>query len=64
MQCSAALYERICTIPFPPSFFSYACMHAWLGFSSSGSGAGAVIVVVFVFVERNLRRRREEREVG
>lgn len=53
MLCSAALYERICTIPFPPSFFlpsfSYACMHAWLGFG--GGGGGAIIdVVVFVFV--------------
>lgn len=53
MQCSADLYERICTLPFPPSF-SYVCMHAWLGFSGGGAAAAAIIVdvVVFVFMER------------
>lgn len=37
-----------------PSFFSYACMHAWLGFGGGGGGAAvaAIVVVVFVFMER------------
>lgn len=55
MLCSADLYERICTLPFPPSFFlpssrMYACMHAWLGFS--GGGAVAAAAIVFVIMER------------
>lgn len=54
MQCSAALYERICTLPFPPSFFlpssrMHVCMHVWLGFSGGG---GAAAAIVFVIMER------------
>lgn len=62
MLCCAALYERICTLPFPPSF-SYACM---LGFSGGGVADAAAIdgVVVLLCRGRNLRRIREEREVG
>lgn len=60
MLCSAALYERICTLPFPPSFFSYACMHAWLGFS----GGAAVIDVVFVIIEREEFKKNKGRGEG
>lgn len=62
------LYERICTLPFPPSFFlpssrMHACMHAWLGFGGGGGG-GAVIDVVFVFMEREEFKKNKGRGEG
>lgn len=60
MLCSADLYERICTLPFPPSF-SYACMHVWLGFSGGGA---AIVVVVFVFIEREEFKKNKGRGEG
>lgn len=53
-----------------PSFFSYACMHAWLGFSGGGGGAAViddvvfVVVVVFVFIEREEFKKNKGRERG
>lgn len=66
MLCCAALYERICTLPFPlppPSFFSYACMHAWLGFSGTAAVAAA-IDVVFVFMEREEFKKKKKKGDG
>lgn len=75
MQCSADLYERICTLPFPfpPSFFlpssrMHVCMYAWLGFSGGGGGGGAAVivdVVVFVvFMEREEFKKNKGRGEG